>query len=76
MYGVWGDDFRKNLKLKKYIYFFTFIFSYFYCFIDLKSQSEHSGPRPDTSSFVLIYSSLSKVLGDSAHNRAKKNRLA
>ena len=38
--------FRKNLKLKCYIYFFLVI--------DLKKQSEHSGLYPDTSSFVFL----------------------
>ena len=68
LYGVWGYDFRKNLKLKEkenfffiqffmFIYFcFTFNFSSYYWYLDLKRHWEHSGPRPDTSS--LVFSSV------------------
>ena len=34
---------------------FHLIFPCYYCSIDLKRQSEHSGPRPDTSSLVHFY---------------------
>ena len=50
-----GDDFQILGKL----FFFHFvqfhlIFPCYYCSIDVKSQSEHPGPRPDTSSLVRI----------------------
>ena len=45
----------KNLKIKK---MFSYILvplklSCYFCSIDLKRQSEHSGLRPDTSSLVV-----------------------
>ena len=51
-WGV-GDDFTKNLNLKKN-YFLHLIFSCYYCSADLKRQSEHLGPRHDLSSLVVI----------------------
>ena len=33
---------------------FDLKFPCYYCSIDLKKQSEHSGLRPDTSSFVFL----------------------
>ena len=56
--GGGGDNFHKKSQIFvqdcfPFSPFFTFIFSSrFYCFIDLKRQSEHSGLRLDTSSFV------------------------
>ena len=51
-----GVNFTKNLKFeqKNFIFYLLhLIFSCYYCSIDLKRQSEHSGTRPDTSSFVV-----------------------
>ena len=59
LYGVWGDDFHKNFQiLEKKIDFvlFHWFFKCFYCSINLKRQSEHSGLRFDTSSLVVIVS--------------------
>ena len=57
LYGVWADDFTKNLNFKNVIFFFHFsllhlMFSCYYCCIDFK-RHEHSRLRPDTSRFVL-----------------------
>ena len=55
-----GDDFHKKFQIleKKIFFFILFYFLEFlkcyYCSINLKRQSEHSGLRPDTSSLVAI----------------------
>ena len=51
-----GMIFTKNLKkiLQFFFIFLHLIFSFYFCFIDLKRQSEHSGLRPDTSSLVIF----------------------
>ena len=57
LYGVWGDDFHKKFHiLEKKIFFvlFHWFFKCYYCSINLKRQSEHSGLRPDTSSLVYF----------------------
>ena len=46
---MWGDVILLRLN-----------FSFYYCSIDLKRQSEHSGLRPDTSSLVLFIAKFSK----------------
>ena len=48
---------RKNFILFYYIYFFC----YYCCSINFKRQSEHSGTRPDTSSFVCFWKHLVAV---------------
>ena len=48
---------KKNLFYPKFFFSFYFItinFSCYYCSIDLKRQSEHSGLRPDTSNLVRL----------------------
>ena len=59
---MWGDDFhKKNSNFRKKIlfdFFFQGIFKCYYCSINLKRQSEHSGLRPDTSSLVECLQSL------------------
>ena len=59
LYGVWGDDFNKkisNFRRKKIpFYFITFNFLGYYSSLNLKSQSEHSGLGPDTSSLVGVF---------------------
>ena len=57
LYGVWGDDFylkNSNFRGKKFsIHFISFnSLCYYCCSINLKTQSEHSGLRLDTSSLV------------------------
>ena len=52
-----GMIFIKNFKLKKNFHFILFhliFFMYYCCSINFKRQSEHSGLRPDTSSFFLM----------------------
>ena len=58
--------------LKKYnITFLQLIFSFYYCSIDLKKHSEHSGLCPDTSSLlqclflILLVSNLLLIMGRS-----------
>ena len=55
---MWGDDFHKKLQiLEKKISFNFIAFNFFigyYCSINIKRQSEHSGLRLDTSSLVII----------------------
>ena len=50
--------FIKNLQIleeKNFIlFYFILFFSCYYCSINLKRQSEHSGLRPDTSSLVCL----------------------
>ena len=43
-------------------YFVTFNFFVYYCFIDLKRQSEHSRLRPDKSSLVGIRTQVFNIL--------------
>ena len=50
-----GDDFVKKIQILEFFfsfYFITLTFLCYYCSINLKRQSEHSGLRPDTSSLV------------------------
>ena len=48
-----GGMFYKKSQLKIQFYFFLNLsFSCYYCSIELKRRSEHSGFRPDTSSLV------------------------
>ena len=57
-----GDDFHKKFQFleekKLFILFFlTFYFLmllFYYCSINFKRQSEHSGLHPDTSSLVYV----------------------
>ena len=49
------------LEKKFSFYFITFSFFCYYCTINLKRQSEHSGLRPDTSSLVFFGISTFKV---------------
>ena len=52
--GVWVF-FAKNLKKEKNLFYsLHLVFSYYYCSIDLKKQSEHSGLCPDASDLVYI----------------------
>ena len=61
LYGVWGEDFHKKfwfLEENNFILFhYIDIFKQFYCFKNLKRQSESSRLPPDTSSLVydLVY---------------------
>ena len=60
LYFKWrvGDDFHKKfqfLEKKIFILFLHLIFKCYYCSINLKRQSEHSGLCPDTSSLVLFH---------------------
>ena len=50
---VCEDDFQKNLKIFFHFISFSF-FMLFFCSIDFKRQSEHSGLRSDTSSLVGV----------------------
>ena len=50
--ACWGMIFTKK---KTFSVFLRLIFLCYYCSIDLKMQSEHSGLRPDTSSLVPLY---------------------
>ena len=43
---------KSQIKNKLNFIVLHLIVSCYYCFIDLKRQSEHSGLRPDTSSLV------------------------
>ena len=58
LYMVCGDDFHKKFQILGKFFFhfvlFHLIFPCYYCSIDLKRQSEQSGPRLDTSSPVII----------------------
>ena len=47
--------------------FLRLSFSCYYCSIDLTRRSEHSGLRPETSSFVLILDCNSNI-SYSSHN--------
>ena len=54
LYGMWGMIFiKKSQILEKNFHFILFhlIFICYYCSINLKRQSEHSGLCPDASSF-------------------------
>ena len=48
-----GNGFYKKSQIKKKnLFFLHLVFSCYYCFIDFKRQSEHSGLSPDTSNLV------------------------
>ena len=47
-----GGKLGGNTKIS--FYFITLNFLCYYCSIDFKRQSEHLGPRPDTSSLVVM----------------------
>ena len=74
--------FAKISKLKKiYFILFTLNFLCYYCSIDLKRQSELSGPRPDTSSPVffqlfVIYLNCSNELNKCTTLRNHGRRLS
>ena len=53
-----GGFFKKNTNLEKKMFHLILkhsIFLCFYCSIDVQKQSEHSGLRPDMSSFVTLF---------------------
>ena len=57
---------KKSLFFIQNFFHFSFFFlhitfSRYYCFIDLKRQSEHSGFCPDTSSLVLLHALFVKL---------------
>ena len=53
--ACWGMIFPKK-KIPVFFLFFSHLpFLCYYCSIDLKMQSEHSGLHPDTSSLVPLY---------------------
>ena len=56
-YVIWRVGGCFNKKSQTFL-FLHLNFSCYYCSIDLKRQSEHSGLRPDTSSLVQLYVSL------------------
>ena len=50
-----------NFRKKKFHFIlFHLIFLFYYCSINFKRQSEHSGLRPDTSSLVTFIIIISK----------------
>ena len=59
---MWGNDFHKKTSISLFIFFqfilLHLIFLSYYCPIDLKRQSQHSGLCPDMSSFAYINYSL------------------
>ena len=56
--------FTKNLKLKKNSFFFSvhLVFSFYYCSIELKRQSEKSGLCSDTISPVQFFITVCHIL--------------
>ena len=57
---MWRVKFlQKFSNLKKPSFLLHSTFFYYYCSIDSKSQSEHSGLRPDTSNFIDFYAKFS-----------------
>ena len=52
-----------NFREKKFHFIlFHLIFLCYYCSINLKRQSEHSGLRPDTSSIVTFFNQVLKLV--------------
>ena len=72
LYCVWRDDFQK--KISSFNFFFTLIFYHFiFCSINLKRQSEHSRPRPDTSSLVQFKKRVNKILNKASSQDFEKS---
>ena len=57
--------FKKKLNSRNFFFHFVLfhlMFPCYYCSIGLAKQSEHSGPRPDTSSLVcFLFKSVETV---------------
>ena len=62
---MWGNDFQRKFQiLEKSFHFILLqlIVSCYYCSKNHKKQSEHSGLRPDTSSFVMPWTWIAQVI--------------